>query len=1285
MPQRKSIFDPASYEEEDEQASDAPIIVEMPKTEAGPVNDQPVVTDEAFNQTPATRMVDEVKNLSILNNPLSKTLIAQPDVTLSIASGVVGSTLGAINATAGLVKNTVDLVAGEINNLGAWLAKDTFPHWYDEAHKDVLHHRVAIFNDLVDDHNIIADTIQYEPKTEYGERFVNNMNNSLEKMKFYIGDKLAGIPEISDAPGTERYEIDSLEELEALEQMRSGSVMGEARKLLGAAGYSLIDTAMLIAGGLAFKSTRPGVLKTGEPSPVSNQIGAKSLDVTALDALEGSKPKFSSMQEATQRIADLASGKVRQQVVIETVQGLPTKVLSGQDLIMMAKETNKKVAAATAAGQPGGAVIRQLKVRTIERGAVEAVDKAAVAVANKAFEKDRIAAEQAAKALRLGFFNQLGALTLDIQGGVKNALLKSAGKYGERAVMELELAAGATPAASLATQDMWHRVFKNMSDKDGTGAIIDDVEIKTERQLFDQIARAQRIVAIEKTKQGKKIKPKFEAGTTGKASAEWLSRVRQVVGEERFAEYMIRTEALFEVPANYLKRYLDEGLITEKEYNSMKDIDYLQTVFVDKMDPIVQQKLGGTIVNVGESGIQPIGKGSTGGVVLDTETLISEFIIRAENRIARNRANQALYEVGKKDPKNQVVSIATKKDKEGNFVPRPGYETINVMIKGKKEGMYVPESLAAQWKIGDPAISATHANILRIGSGSAILRPLATGYNPAFIITNLPRDIIHAWLSTNELYSRHLPIYLPQIGRDMLTVARDSLTKTGRYRDYINEGGGLSFLTHQGRDIIAPSLGKTQIRHKPHQTRIKNALSYLNEQSEIITRLAIRERAIRNQKAQGIPVNTREATWQARRYLDFAQGGSATKLFDNFIPYTNATVQAYRSVAKAAKKNPVEFATKFMWLASASAGLTAYNLLFRREVMDQIPEDIKKNNMIIPTSQFIVDEDGNKRHVYFSVKKDQTIVPATAWLEQLVEYYVTGKAPTENVFKYLVTALPGTKGIPMMNAIYTVMADYNFWYQKDIFGHDENIENYAKYKGYPNPTSEIAKTFGEWSGFSPEGLQQGFRQLVPNNTYMQAAGFAYDMMLADTDPLEAASTTQEMLDKMPFVDRVYSLTHPAAVALDEMDRVSRPINTEQWLRDEELKQLLLKANRNGDYQDAFNYATSSANTDPFGVNEMVNKVEASMRMDTVFDNRKEELGYIYKGKTWWLGMLSQNSKARAQNYFENWMQADRKQRDFMDSTAALLSTGNLHFMDNEFVFTLNQLKNGRNTEVGDEE
>ncbi|GAH76789.1 unnamed protein product, partial [marine sediment metagenome] len=155
------------------------------------------------------------------------------------------------------------------------------------------------------------------------------------------------------------------------------------------------------------------------------------------------------------------------------------------------------------------------------------------------------------------------------------------------------------------------------------------------------------------------------------------------------------------------------------------------------------------------------------------------------------------------------------------------------------------------------------------------------------------------------------PKFTFQIARDFMATAKDTFLRKGRWIDYLDEGGGMTFLTHQGKPF--KTMGKRGIYTAIK--RLQQVLGYIGETSEIWTRLALRQRALRG------GASPHEATWIARNYLDFNQGGSFMKAIDIGLPYVNAGVQGTRGIFRSLADRPVDTLWKFAQLGALASGL----------------------------------------------------------------------------------------------------------------------------------------------------------------------------------------------------------------------------------------------------------------------------------------------------------------------------------------------------------------------------
>jgi hypothetical protein len=328
--------------------------------------------------------------------------------------------------------------------------------------------------------------------------------------------------------------------------------------------------------------------------------------------------------------------------------------------------------------------------------------------------------------------------------------------------------------------------------------------------------------------------------------------------------------------------------------------------------------------------------------------------------------------------------------------------------------------------VRDPQIDYGLAKTARVLSGSSILRPFATGvFQPFFWVTNIPRDIALSWTATTE-YSSFLPYATAQYAKDIAKVFPATLARKGPWRDYIMEGGGMPFLTHQGRMLTRPE-SKVFGSVSPAFRALRDVMEYTGTTSEMLIRLALRERTIQN-RTKGKKVSPeklkqiqKEATWIARRYLDFSQGGGAIKALDTGIPYLNAGVQATRSIGRAARENPATFSWKMAQIASIATGLYLANRAVNPEAWKATPERWKENSWIVTTPWFIIDKNGEKRHIIFAPAKDQGQRVVASIFDSLAERKVEGKMPKERVLMALNDFIPLMPekllhGVPMWSA-----------------------------------------------------------------------------------------------------------------------------------------------------------------------------------------------------------------------------------------------------------------------------
>lgn len=1140
--------------------------------------------------------------------------------------------------------------------------------------------------------------LTYDPTTASGKRYVQNVGHFLEKITKVPGEGLGDLAFLySDAlnspAGLARLIAgeEGQASLATALRMIPDTMLAFAGFRLGESGPRTVSPKRsAVAGAPAYTEATPGVktpaevvLSSGEPVPAAH-LGAAELRLSALTDLPGAeKPHFSNPADAVEYVNAVARGDISEPIVIETVGGAPTKVVGGartihalrsMDKYHMEKAFEESVSLAGEKGRPIPARpegldalqnIRDVKVYTLEKSprninpAVREIIQNDAAKMEGAFAKsdaDLTALEQKIKSSLL---NSSSEMWVDSGARIKAELAK-AGELGERAIMMQELSAGATPRAHYITKQAYKDIYDGLSqDKNINVTFEGKPTALSERQLLDRFLIDRRRVAIAKVK-GTKNEPKFTGGTGSKEAGAHLAVMREQLSADLVAELEIRANKYFDVLHQQLKDLYDNGLITSVEFNRLKKIDYLKTRFVDKIDPDITYKIGGKApITVSESGITPFKKGAKSGAITDTELLLNEVVIRTQNRIARNKANQALYDLAAKNPKNDIVREASRTGEGKYKKPPPNTTELKVRIRGEEKTLWMDEHLADAWITGDPQMSSFLADMLRVASGTSIVKALATGYNPEFIVTGLPRDLAHIWLGAGkgDVYSPFLPSYVLQGITDAATVAKDTWTRSGRYADFINEGGGMSFLTHQGRNLL--SRVGPKFKHGSGWEKAKNVLSYINETFELWPRLALRERAIKNMKEFGADVDPVKATYIARDYLDFARGGTVAKSLDNMIPYFNASIQGVRTILRQTKtpKQATLLAAKVAQLATLSGALTYLFWYQSPKTMEALSDRKRRTAYNVPLDIEVIDDEGNVRYAYLPIKKEQSTLPITSLIDDIMYTYVTGEQPTASRIEYLEGIVPNVVGaIPSLQAVLEYHSNYRRFLDDKAWRGKQGIEPFAEFYQEPGrPTDPIYRDLGELLNLSPVRLQASVEDALPDNPFVSIGVLGYkaiseQQQIQQNIPL----TGYDLISEIPLIRKVIRFTHPAEVYMEKLHEGAREELTEKELAVRDFDKLYAETTAvTGEREPAINMIQQVGQVDPMLASVLAGQLEANIKNQIVLDKLRGDADL--PPAVWWRTAVGLDPNARAAVFYDVWRDTDPSKRSKLEQTAKELT------------------------------
>ena len=838
-------------------------------------------------------------------------------------------------------------------------------------------------------------------------------------------------------------------------------------------------------------------------------------------------------------------------------------------------------------------------------------------------------------------------LVVDHAGAVKARLLADGGEAGKDAVMRFELAAGSSPASD--------RIFRRWRDEiysklNGGRGYMPRGDIRNLNQII-RLLREREIAVSNPLAtarfQGQALK--------AKGFVDSLMTIRSKVGEAKYASLVKRANRYFDAMREQLTDLHKHGLIADDELAAMSRFNYQPRQFVQEIDPPTDYKFGKTKISVSSSGIEALGKGTEKLLETDSGMLLAQVVSRVQSRIARNEATRALGFV------DEIPGVLSKE----RFADSVG---LSYMQGGKRDTVYMSDELAEQWVRSGQVGGHQMAAIL----GVPLTRMFATGVNPEFALVQLPRDLAYIYMTTNQ-YNSFAPIAFAQMARDVATVGKDAALRRGRYEDYINEGGGMSFLTHGARTHTNPGVATGF-------EKVQATLGYINESSEIITRLMLRERAIRN------GMGPEEATWQARRYIDFSQGGRAVKQLDVFIPYLNASVQGLRGLVRAAKERPLETGAKLGQFASLVGLHWMHNEMQHPEVMREISIEQKGRYFHFPTGLKYRDKTGNEIHLTGRVAVDHSLIPVKSTVESLMAWQLKGTPPTREMVEGIKQGwsivgdvgqlLPGWAG-----ALAQYHANWDF-YTGDPIWKGPEVRPQDEVRRFPGrATSDLAvditSTLAETTGIqlSPHRLESVVGDVIPNNVWSTAINRTYSSIRATPEySLAAEESTEEYLARFPGLRRVLGRTFPIARHEAAWEQLDQQYTGEELRLNQEADKLAVLAYRRGRGNlrgpDMAAMRTLVKNAPPTERERLLARFQEQVFVMKTVDALSDPAFMEAKNPTWWfaVGSLEPDARAEAVNAMVGSIESGKRNK-FLRYVYAMPGGKN-----KEFLFRLHQLR-----------
>lgn len=884
----------------------------------------------------------------------------------------------------------------------------------------------------------------------------------------------------------------------------------------------------------------------------------------------------------------------------------------------------------------------------------------------KVYDANRRAMEELAKRTNPGLFSKGMTAWIDRQYELKKKIVQAGGDSGRAVVMRMELMAGSNTAGRLMLDNYKKRVYKGLSEEQIKN--LDDLIDARRGQVVEQFRMAK---AKEKgteykpmNRKGKLQLPHFEA---------MLRDMRNKLGEHEYNLLYSRAAEYFTAMDELLQFRRDEGLISQAEYDAMSGLDYRTTKYLDIQPDF--EKLSGKTVSVGESGINPLGQGANRFIDMSSQHMLELNTLAVYRKVFENRANKELARMAEEVPDNPLVrKISGKEGKKQNE------HVLEYLDAGKKKKLAVDPIFAEQWKFLDADMKRGLKSLLNWTSGQRIVKESAVGLNPFFWITDFPRAVVHAYAAAgksymgNPIYSAFPPGFLSQLGVDLATVAKDAATHGPRYQAWVKEGGAPGFLAHLGGADV------TRLP-KPMQP-IARGLSWMNEYSEAVMRLAIRERALKNGLSEV------EATHASRAFLDYAKSGPVSHFIDQFSPFFNPSMQAFATGLKGLKDSPERAA----WAAITTAGVTgmlyAHNYFNNPEAMDQVSDVhmFRGLNYPIPGFEFL-DTENRTIYPYIHVPMENWMMPVIGMTNFIMAKHFGGRTPDPATYEVLTQMAPITPTSflpPTMDAGIAMFMNKDTFTNQDIWKGDP-VQRYAEVYGEekanatPRPYQWLAESLFDSTGLdliSPARMDVAVSGLLANHPFLTASKMNLTELWGDTPRNIAMMSNREFLLRNPPFRRVIKMGTPTARAFEAGNAVDRVENTRRMKMDQKVD-LMMDQVRTGDSSVENVIKTIEAmNTgvDPLthvnDVSRLTNRAINTYMLDQAFDGLNADSMKRVPRKSWWLSLSNDDPLTRARRFYNWWKIVGPGDRRSMERLSRRLN----RFFTPEFHLEFQQLK-----------
>lgn len=553
--------------------------------------------------------------------------------------------------------------------------------------------------------------------------------------------------------------------------------------------------------------------------------------------------------------------------------------------------------------------------------------------------------------------------------------------------------------------------------------------------------------------------------------------------DKRFAKEFKQVK---EYSDKVLQQTVDYGLISQDTANYLrkKYPDYVpfDRIFSDKeIDTQMKHGVGAGEASLSKQDIVQRIKGSSRSI----DSPLNALITKTQDMIQQGERNKTaeLLASYAKDPKNPFQLRELKAGESAN-----GRPTISYLDNGKKRTfLAAPEVARAAKNMNREQMNivlralATPARVLRMG---------ATTVNAGFTMANVVKDFVGATINSKGGINSMNPKTLAE------AIGAGFHHKGDLYLEMQREG-----VVGNSYEILrnASELNLNEIRsYKNLRTRaLHNLKSPLRTLENTIGRSEDIGRAIQyvsNKKyakrkgmseSEAVKFAADQARWNS---TNFARSGTYGKTINAVVPYSNANIQGQRITLRRMKENPARYTAKItMGVVAPTIAVLAWNYADedRKKVMENIPDYVKENNVVVVGRNAKYNKEQNKWEGVYLVPVPPQFSPLHRQLNNMVASTMAGKKfdmvkAGGDTVEQITTVNPtelrrtGAQYIPQAaKPLVESFANKNLFTGQEII--PEGMNNLDGKDQWDSSTSLTARKVGELTGLSPKVIDNTFR------------------------------------------------------------------------------------------------------------------------------------------------------------------------------------------------------------------